>query len=255
MDIASILHRLDAERRSLTRDGEVLEILPNVTRVRSADGSHHHIAFSSLAPETADAAVAAQIAHYRALNVEVEWKAYAHDTPPDLLDRLSRQGFEIGPLEAVLVLDLQSPPAWMNERPAVSVLRIARPEEIILFRTAAEIIFGKNYEFTSNELAEALRVGSTQHLAYVAMDGDTPVSIGRLYTHPDSAFGGLYGGGTLPTHRGRGLYRAMVAARAQDAVRLGARYLVVDALPTSRPILQRLGFLRLTDTWPCVWRP
>ncbi|MDB5303968.1 MAG: acetyltransferase, partial [Phycisphaerales bacterium] len=137
----------------------------------------------------------------------------------------------------------------------VSVLRIARPEEIILFRTAAEIIFGKNYEFTSNELAEALRVGSTQHLAYVAMDGDTPASIGRLYTHPDSAFGGLYGGGTLPTHRGRGLYRAMVAARAQDAVRLGARYLVVDALPTSRPILQRLGFLRLTDTWPCVWRP
>ena len=36
---------------------------------------------------------------------------------------------------------------------------------------------------------------------------------------------------------------------------LGARYLSVDALPTSRPILERLGFVRLTDSWPCTWRP
>jgi hypothetical protein len=29
---------------------------------------------------------------------------------------------------------------------------------------------------------------------------------------------------------------------------------VVDALPTSRPTLERLGFERITDTWPCEWR-
>ena len=46
----------------------------------------------------------------------------------------------------------------------------------------------------------------------------------------------------------------MVAARARDAVRLGAEYLIVDALPTSRPILERLGFVHLTDTWPCTLR-
>jgi hypothetical protein len=28
--------------------------------------------------------------------------------------------------------------------------------------------------------------------------------------------------------------------------------LLVDALPTSRPILEKLGFVRLTDTWPCT---
>ncbi|MDB5353807.1 MAG: acetyltransferase [Phycisphaerales bacterium] len=255
MELSVILDRLDAERRSLKRDGEVLEILPNITRLHSADGSRHQIIFSSLTPEIADSAIARQIAHYRELNVEVEWKAYAHDGPPDLLDRLAKQGCEIGPLEAVLALDLQSPPAWINQTPQTPVLRIAHPEQIRHFRTAAEIIFGKDYQFTSNELAEALRAGSTQHLGYVAMDGETPASVGRLYTHPDSAFGGLYGGGTLPTHRGRGLYRAVVAARARDAIKLGARYLIVDALPTSRPILERLGFIRLTDTWACVWKP
>jgi hypothetical protein len=47
------------------------------------------------------------------------------------------------------------------------------------------------------------------------------------------------------------LYRATVAARGLDAVKSGARYLIVDALPTSRPILERLGFVQVTYTWPC----
>ena len=35
----------------------------------------------------------------------------------------------------------------------------------------------------------------------------------------------------------------------------GAKYFQLDALPTSRPILERLGFQWLTDTWPCEWKP
>ncbi len=68
-------------------------------------------------------------------------------------------------------------------------------------------------------------------------------------------FGGLYGGGTLAAMRGRGFYRAVLTVRARDAITFGARYLIVDALPTSAPILGRLGFVKLTDTWPCVWKP
>ena len=59
---------------------------------------------------------------------------------------------------------------------------------------------------------------------------------------PDRAFAGLYGGGTDPVWRGRGVYRAVVAARAAEARARSVRYLTVDALETSRPILQRLGF-------------
>ena len=63
------------------------------------------------------------------------------------------------------------------------------------------------------------------------------------------------GGGTVTSHRGHGHYRQLVAARAKDARAAGAKYLIVDALPTSRPILERLGFVHLTDTWPCEWSP
>jgi hypothetical protein len=122
-------------------------------------------------------------------------------------------------------------------------------------RDVAHRIFGKDYSFTADELAAALATGSTQHRAYIACAGDEPVSIGRLYTHPDSAFGALYGGGTLSSHRGRGFYRALVAARGRDAIAAGARYLLVGALPTSLAILRRLGFEWLTDTWPCRWQP
>jgi hypothetical protein len=33
---------------------------------------------------------------------------------------------------------------------------------------------------------------------------------------------------------------------------MGVRYLMVDALPTSQPILARLGFVEVAQTWPCV---
>jgi hypothetical protein len=222
MNRRTILHRLDSERRSLIREGESLEILPNMTRVRSADGSHHHISHSALTCENADAVIGQEVAHYRALGVEVEWKAYGHDSPPDLLARLARQGFAIGPAEAVLVLDLESPPAWVKAPPGHPVVRVADTGHVAQFRGAAERIFRKNYQFTADELTQGLRAGSTQHLGYLGMDGQTAASIGRLYTHPDSAFGGLYGGGTIPSCRGRGMYRAVVAARAKDAVKMGA---------------------------------
>lgn len=255
MNEREVLNRLDLERRSLARAGEVIDVLPAITRLRAEDDSRHHVIYSSLTAATADAAIAREIDHHRALGVGVEWKLYAHDEPHDLFDRLRRHGFDVGPREAVLVYDLAERAAWIDAAGDASVVRIEGPEQIDLFRQAAESILSKDYTFTANELAAALATGSTQHRGYIAYADGLPASIGRLYTHPESHFGGLYGGGTLKALRGRGLYRAVVAARARDAAALGARYLIVDALPTSCPILERMGFHRLTETWPCEWKP
>ncbi len=46
------------------------------------------------------------------------------------------------------------------------------------------------------------------------------------------------------------MFRAVVAYRARLAAARGFRYLQVDALPTSRPILERLGFVELATTTP-----
>jgi hypothetical protein len=52
----------------------------------------------------------------------------------------------------------------------------------------------------------------------------------------------LVGGATLPWARGRGAYRALVRARWDEAARRGTPALVVNAAPSSEPILRRLGF-------------
>jgi GNAT superfamily N-acetyltransferase len=57
----------------------------------------------------------------------------------------------------------------------------------------------------------------------------------------------LYSGSTLPEHRGRGAYRALVRARWDDAVAAGTPVLVTHAGSMSRPILERLGFQAVSE--------
>jgi hypothetical protein len=255
LGLESIRRQLDLERRTLADEGCILETLPFVSRLRCADPARHMIPFSSLTEDIADVVILKEAAHYRALASEVEWKVYQHDSPSDLLQRLERHGFEAGLRETVLVLDLQNHVSWIEAPSAYQVTRIEDANEVDLYRQAAEEIFEKDHEFTARELLSSIRRRSTRHRGYMVIEENTAASIGRLDSHPQSAFGGMYEGGTLEQYRGRGMYRATVAARARDAIKLGARYLLVDALPTSRPILERLGFVRLTDTWPCILKP
>lgn len=256
MNLNVILDRLDFERRTLAMGGATLEQLEHVTRVASMDGTQHTIIWNHMHPLQADDVIAEQLDHYRKLGRGFEWKVYRHDEPLGMKDRLASRGFFVGDMEAVLVLDLADPPAWVDQTDVSAVRRIDSPELLPSFRQAAEQIFRKDYAFTTGELEHHLATNSTQHRGYLAVDDSGyAVAVARLYTHPDSHFGGLYGGGTLPNYRRRGFYRKLVAARAQDARAAGARYLIVDALPTSRPILEKLGFVHLTDTWPCECIP
>ncbi|HEY6485158.1 MAG TPA: hypothetical protein VIX83_02100 [Candidatus Cybelea sp.] len=251
-ELEVILARLDFERRTLAPEGCTLETLPDVSRLRCPESERHMISFSALTDERADLIIAKEAAHYRRLATQIEWKVYQHDRPADLLQRVERCGFTAGPRETVLVLDLNDRPSWIDEPPSHLVCRIENKDHLELYRQSADEIFGGDHGPTARELLAGIESGSLHHCGYIVIEGKTAVSIGRLCTDPQSAFGGLYGGGTLDRYRNRGFYRATVAARARDAVDLGARYLMVDALPTSRPILERLGFVRLTDTWPCT---
>jgi hypothetical protein len=264
MKAQDVLQLLDDERPRFAGYARQVERLPDVTRFRAADGSHPVVVIAAgFQPANADAVIAREVEDHRARgHVPFEWTVYGHHAPSDMVQRLERHGFVTGPREAVMVCDLSQRPAWLEEAAreradAVVVRQVVDEQTLADFRHVAAAVFNKDYSFTTNELRDALREGSTEHRGYVAYAGANgpPAAVGRLYTHPESQFGGLYGGGTLAAFRGRGFYRATVAARARDALALGARLLRVDALPTSQPILERLGFQRITDTWPCEWRP
>lgn len=53
---------------------------------------------------------------------------------------------------------------------------------------------------------------------------------------------------------GRGIYRAVTAARAQSAVTLCKELIHSDSTRYSRPILERYGFLRVSTTAPYCWQ-
>jgi GNAT superfamily N-acetyltransferase len=80
------------------------------------------------------------------------------------------------------------------------------------------------------------------YLAYV--DGEPVARASGSFSEHGVA---LFGGSTLPEARGRGAYRALVAARWRDAVARGTPVLVTQASPMSRPILQRLGFREVCE--------
>ena len=85
------------------------------------------------------------------------------------------------------------------------------------------------------------------------VDGQV-VSAGRLEPVPGTDFAGIWGGATLQEWRRRGIYRALTAARARSAVRLGKTLINSDSTEYSRPILERYGFLKVSTTTPYLWR-
>ena len=103
---------------------------------------------------------------------------------------------------------------------------------------------------------EAERAVDPDALAIVVAEtGDSVVSAGWVRFIEGSGFATLWGGGTLPAWRSRGIYRALVAYRANLAAARGFAYLQVDASDESRPILERLGFVAVTTTTPFIWSP
>ena len=101
-------------------------------------------------------------------------------------------------------------------------------------------------ERIADELGQLGRAGAQVH-RFVAHDAATgaPMASGGLNTFPRLGVGFLWGGGTAPGHRGRGAYRALVAARLARAASLGCGLVGIYAREgTSDPIMAALGFER-----------
>lgn len=257
MDPTDVLALYDRfERREAVTDGQRVERTPHLTRHVGAPGRPSWIIWSDLADADADAVIAAEARYWADLGQEVEWKHFAHDRPADLRDRLAAAGFVPDEPEALLALDLRQAPAWLESDGDHDVRAFGLEGRDAVAAVMAGVWPGEVATFLDRFGADAVDVVATQTRFFVAYDGAAPVAAGWTQASgPFTPFLGLWGGAVLPTHRGRGLYRALVAARARYARARGFRFVTVDAGPMSRPILERLGFVHLTTTTPCVWRP
>ncbi len=203
----------------------------------------------------ADAAIAAQAAHCAAVGLdEFEWKLYAHDRPADLAERLLAAGFEAEEPETLMVAPVADLPTAAELPEGVRLHPVRDADDVELMVRAHDRAFGTDGTRLRHQVLTRLAEDPGHLVAVVAMAGDEPVSAARMELYPGTRFAGLWGGGTAPEWRGRGVYRALVAHRARIAAERGYDYLQVDASALSRPILQRLGFVALSTTTPYLYR-
>ena len=171
-------------------------------------------------------------------------------TGPDLPDRLLAAGFARGPAEALLVADLADLALDVSPPNGVHLRAVKDEHDVSALVAVHDEVFGGDHSSLGTVLKGALERQPCPLAAVLAMAGDTPIAAGRVEFHDGTDFAGLWGGGTVAAWRRRGVFRSLVAHRAALAAERGFRYLQVDALPASRPILKRLGFVELATTTP-----
>jgi GNAT superfamily N-acetyltransferase len=187
------------------------------------------------------------LAHVRALldadgRGGAEWELGESSEPPDLVARLLELGLVPDgddPVAFGMVLRgvPPDPPAGVVARPVASLaeLRTAREVQHAAFSTASAI---DEEQLRLDHAREG--IDGTTFVGFV--DGELVAAAYAAHTPHGSI---LFGGATLPAARGRGAYRALVAARAAEAAARGAPAVVTHAGRMSLPILERLGFERV----------
>ena len=180
--------------------------------------------------------------------MERTWEVGCSATPDDLTERLLDMGMvpDREPYAVGMVLDHPPDPA----PPDVQVRPVATLEDYLASVHIAMDAFGMSDEDAREvrDRAEAdwSSLASSAHVRqFLALIDDEPVATGRA-TYTDVGVL-LNGGSTVERARGRGAYRALVAARWEDAVARGKPVLVTQAGAMSRPILSRLGFREVCD--------
>ncbi|MBH1937097.1 GNAT family N-acetyltransferase [Streptomyces sp. AV19] len=192
---------------------------------------------------------------YAARDQPVEWKHYAHDLPADLPERLRAAGFVADEPETVLIgraADVAAPPVVPD---GVVLRRVTEDEDMRRIAALETAVWREDWAWIGDDLIARVAAAPDDIVVMVAEAAGEVVCAAWLVHHSGSDFASLWGGSTLPAWRGRGIYRALVAARARLAVARGATYLQVDASDDSAPILRRLGFTAVTTTTPYVWSP
>lgn len=251
MDHAAALAAFDAQLRNVVRptlDGGLFERAGSVIRCLSPvrDG-WSGVEWSDLDETTADDVIAAQIRYFVEHDRDFEWKYYAYDRPEDLPERLVKAGLVPGEEEALMVADVADVPD-IPVPEGIRLVAVSDEDGLRQVKSVHDAVFGGDHTPMIDSMRERMPSGAVAPV--LALAGDEPVCAARVDFHIGTDFASLWGGGTLPEWRGMGIYRALVSLRTKLAVDGGYRYLRTDALPTSRPILEKLGFVRLTTTVP-----
>ncbi|HKC50785.1 MAG TPA: GNAT family N-acetyltransferase [Myxococcota bacterium] len=226
-------------------------------RGRVTDLSHplaNLVGMADIAPEDVDATLKMVRNRYSRGRKAYGWVTGPLTRPRDLGARLVASGLvKADEMAGMVLTDLALPiavdpkieirEATLHEAQAASEM-MARaygmPEEVARF-------FNVMLAMTDS------KVQNRGYFAYLD-GGSDPVAWSYLVYLPDSPIVLLGGAATVPEHRGRGIYSALVAKRLADARADGRSAAVIQAVrSTSAPICVKLGFREMCGLEFYAW--
>jgi GNAT superfamily N-acetyltransferase len=202
-----------------------------------------------------DALIARQVSVFAERGERFEWKLYGHDLPGDLPDRLRAAGFVPEDTETVVIAPVAAIAGEPRPPDGVMLREVESRSDFERIAALETAVWNEDNAGFADSLQDERDVDPDALVIVVAEAGETMVCAAWIRFAPDTEFATFWGGATLEPWRGRGIYRALVAYRANLAEARGYRYIEVDASDDSRPILERLGFVAVTTTTPYIWSP
>ncbi|QHW34864.1 GNAT family N-acetyltransferase [Paenibacillus rhizovicinus] len=205
-------------------------------------------------PEEIDGLICRERDSAAAGGYTLEWKHYGHDAPEDLPERLVAAGFVPADEEEVLVLALDEASLAAFDDAGRHEIKIVRDEGSLAdYAEISREIGRRNAEEERLALALQVQAGTDEMSIHIAYADGEPVACGRVYFRDGGTYAELSGGRTKTAHRRQGHFTSLVASRLRESRDRGRTHAFVDALPTSAPILRKLGFQFVTRTRPFVF--
>ena len=262
LDAADLLARYDAQLRTVVPDP-----LPEGLRVErdgpllrfTGYGNGGGIGYRDLGGiqgAELDELIERQMRVFAERGESFEWKLHGHDRPADLPDRLLAHGFEPEDLETIVIASVEAIARDASSPEGVSLREVTERADFDRIGAMEDAIWRDGRAgWLSDSLEKESAADPDAITIVVAESAGEVVCAGWVRFVAGTEFATLWGGGTLPEWRRRGIYRALVAYRANLAAARGFRFLQVDASSESRPILERMGFVAVTTTTPYIWTP
>ncbi len=154
------------------------------------------------------------------------WMQYPSHAGTPLMEALGDAGYVSTDVHDGMTLSVEA----FVPKPASSVVvrRVADRQGLLDCIDVCGRAFGQSFSLPEHQLLHelALCLGPTARSArFVAYDAatDEPLGSGGINRYPNQRFGLLWGGGTIPEARGRGVYGALLSARVDQCRTWGRR--------------------------------
>ncbi len=245
LELATVAAANDAWGGTAPLGAEVVETTEyRMVRMPERFGSHVMVQWVR-SSRPANAVLADLVARAAEFGRPEAWVTVRLSAPDGLAEALLERGAELGDTYDVLAMPL-TVEVKAPEIPGLE-LRWATTFEVVRdVNAVGTAMFGGTKASDdiltqrAAEEQEKFAAGAGSGLA-AYLDG-IPVAVGAVEVADGVAR--LWGSGVLESHRGRGIYRAMVARRLAYAEERGATMALSQGIiNTSSPILQRLGFV------------